>query len=280
MPARVTRQNGASGPVDRAALSPSVPAGTPAASSAATKSISPQGGEIARIAWYARKANPTRRSDKSLTHDWIWSAIDTLAARHGLTPSGLARSAGLDPTAFNRSKRLTAEGRPRWPSTESIAKVLQAAGTTLDAFAAIEPRSLSRLSFEELENRDSGGLEIVAEIQDAVVLDWAPIDERARGTKHEQAGAMPQTRFAIAVGDASLEPAYSRGNILIVSEVASPHPGDRLLVKTAYMPVVPRLLLETNETHLTLGSVTDSSHGLCIRHCDIDWMGRIIFVKQ
>lgn len=73
-----------------------------------------------------------------LTHAWIWSAIDAVARQHGLSPSGLARLAGLDPTAFNRSKRFTPEGRPRWPSTESLSKLLEATGMTLDAFAAIE----------------------------------------------------------------------------------------------------------------------------------------------
>ena len=68
------------------------------------------------------------------SHDTIWSAIDRLAERHQLTPSGLARRAGLDPTSFNKSKRLSADGRLRWPSTESIAKVLEATGATIDQF--------------------------------------------------------------------------------------------------------------------------------------------------
>ena len=59
-----------------------------------------------------------------LTHNQIWNAIDRLAARAKLTASGLAKKAGLDPTTFNKSKRITPEGRPRWPSTESVAKAL------------------------------------------------------------------------------------------------------------------------------------------------------------
>jgi phage repressor protein C with HTH and peptisase S24 domain len=69
-----------------------------------------------------------------LSHERIWSALDALAERHGLTASGLARRAGLDPTAFNKSKRCGADGRDRWPSTESLAKVLDATGSTLDDF--------------------------------------------------------------------------------------------------------------------------------------------------
>src|SRR6187549_2155198 len=69
-----------------------------------------------------------------LTHAQIWTAIDRLAARAGLSPSGLAKRAGLDPTTFNKSKRITPGGRERWPSTESVAKSLTATGVTPDVF--------------------------------------------------------------------------------------------------------------------------------------------------
>src|SRR5436190_14991198 len=72
-----------------------------------------------------------------LTHAQIWAAIDRLAARAGLSASGLAKRAGLDPTTFNKSKRVTREGRPRWPSTESVAKSLAATGTTIDQFVIL-----------------------------------------------------------------------------------------------------------------------------------------------
>ena len=65
-----------------------------------------------------------------LSHDQIWGAIDTLAQRYGFTASGLARKAGLDATTFNRSKRVAPDGRERWPSTESISKILVATGLT------------------------------------------------------------------------------------------------------------------------------------------------------
>ena len=67
-----------------------------------------------------------------MKHAQIWAAVDAVAARHGLTPSGLAKLAGLDPTTFNKSKRIGADGRPRWPSTESLSKILDATGSSLD----------------------------------------------------------------------------------------------------------------------------------------------------
>ena len=72
-----------------------------------------------------------------LTHAQIWNALDRLAARAGLSASGLAKRAGLDPTTFNKSKRITPEGRARWPSTESVAKSLAATGTNIDTFVQL-----------------------------------------------------------------------------------------------------------------------------------------------
>ena len=72
-----------------------------------------------------------------LTHAQIWNALDRLAARNKLTASGLAKKAGLDPTTFNKSKRITPEGRQRWPSTESVAKALAATSTKVDTFVTL-----------------------------------------------------------------------------------------------------------------------------------------------
>src|SRR5256885_9074116 len=72
-----------------------------------------------------------------LTHAQIWNALDRLAARSGLSASGLAKKAGLDPTTFNKSKRITPDGRQRWPSTESVAKSLAATGASIDTFVKL-----------------------------------------------------------------------------------------------------------------------------------------------
>ena len=79
-----------------------------------------------------------------LTHAQIWTALDRLAARSGLSASGLAKKAGLDPTTFNKSKRITPDGRPRWPSTESVAKSLAATGTTVDTFVQLIDETSAR----------------------------------------------------------------------------------------------------------------------------------------
>lgn len=69
-----------------------------------------------------------------MTHEDIWRAIEKFAIEHGMSCSGLARCSGLDPTTFNKSKRWTKEGQPRWPSTNSISKILSSTGSTIQDF--------------------------------------------------------------------------------------------------------------------------------------------------
>src|SRR6202171_6610527 len=77
------------------------------------------------------------KAQRALSHGQVWTALDRLAERAGLSPSGLAKRAGLDPTTFNKSKRLTPDGRERWPSTESVAKALAATNSSIDTFVAL-----------------------------------------------------------------------------------------------------------------------------------------------
>ena len=96
-----------------------------------------------------------------LRHADIWAAIDRLAKENGLTASGLARRAGLDPTTFNRSKRMTREGKQRWPSTESIAKILDATGANLGHFVGLVrpdlPPRRPRIPLASLREISTGG---------------------------------------------------------------------------------------------------------------------------
>ncbi|WP_414476237.1 hypothetical protein [Microvirga sp. M2] len=71
------------------------------------------------------------------SHQDLWDVIDLVAQQRGMSVSGLARKAGLDPTAFNKSKRVSPDGRDRWPSTETLAKILSCTEMDLSAFATL-----------------------------------------------------------------------------------------------------------------------------------------------
>src|SRR5882757_5311033 len=74
------------------------------------------------------------------THRQVWDAIETLAQIKGWSLSRLAVRAGLDPTALNKSKRAGFDGKPRWPSTETLAKLLSAGDMTLGEFCRLIER--------------------------------------------------------------------------------------------------------------------------------------------
>jgi phage repressor protein C with HTH and peptisase S24 domain len=67
-------------------------------------------------------------------HAQLWHAIDRIAETRKVSVSKLAQMANLDPTSFNKSKRKMKNGKMRWPSTESILKIIQAANVTLEEF--------------------------------------------------------------------------------------------------------------------------------------------------
>ena len=69
-----------------------------------------------------------------MNHEEIWGAIENFACDRNMSCSGLAKMGGLDPTTFNKSKRWSKQGQPRWPSTQSIAKILSATGTDISDF--------------------------------------------------------------------------------------------------------------------------------------------------
>ncbi len=217
----------------------------------------------------------------AFTHEWIWTAIDTLASRRGLAPSGLAKLAGLDPTTFNRSKRFTPEGRPRWPSTESIAKVLEATGTPLDEFAMLE-LGTSATSHAATSAKSLEAVPLVGEVRDAAIgglsssslLDFAGRRQLRRSTNVRCA------QFAFSVADGSLEPAYSQGNTLIASIAEMAKSGDRVVVQPLTGRAVPGLLLRSTRSKIELADFRPGRDALELSRADVRWIARIIWARQ
>lgn len=156
-----------------------------------------------------------------LTHSQIWAALDALAEREGLSPSSLAKRAGLDPTTFNRSKRKNATGQLRWPSTESIAKVLAATDTSIDDFLHLivqgEP-TVQRVPFHALD----------ATLGSAFDKNGKPL---AQGWDHLPFPSTEERNmFALEVQGNAYLPFYRDGSIVIVAPEAEKRRGDRVLV--------------------------------------------------
>lgn len=155
-----------------------------------------------------------------LTHAQIWNAIDALARRQGMTPSALAKRAGLDATTFNKSKRQSAEGHPRWPSTESIAKILAATQVSIDDFLELisSEGPARNLPFRLLHELDASSFDAAGQ---ATGPGWDQI---------EAPGSGQNDAFAIGVAGDAYSPVYRDGAVLIASSSSPRRRGDRLVL--------------------------------------------------
>ncbi|HRE20388.1 MAG TPA: helix-turn-helix transcriptional regulator [Rhabdaerophilum sp.] len=154
-----------------------------------------------------------------LTHAQIWAAIDALAEREGTSASGLARRAGLDATTFNRSKRQNDKGQLRWPSTESIAKVLAATGIDIDEFLALrKPADQGLLPCRVLKGS---------------ALGWFTPEGKPQGQGWDEVGFPGfenDDNFGLEISGKKFLPFYREGDILILEPSIQPRRGDRMLL--------------------------------------------------
>ncbi len=208
-----------------------------------------------------------------LTHKQIWRALDVLAARSGMSVSALARKAGLDATAFNPSKRHTAGGaRLRWPSTESIAKVLEAAGISFEEFAALASggRAGTRaVPLIGLAQAGSGGF-----FDDAGYPTGTGWDEvRFPGFDGSRA-------YALEIAGDSMEPVFRDGDRIVVAPEESVRPGDRVVVRTRDGEVMAKELRRLTGKTVELASLNPDYPDRSLQRRDIDWIARIVWASQ
>jgi phage repressor protein C with HTH and peptisase S24 domain len=206
------------------------------------------------------------------SHSDIWTAIDRLAETSGLSASGLAKRAGLDATTFNKSKRVMLDGRERWPSTESVAKVLNATGTSFGDFVAliggsrVSTRPLPLLGFAQAGAGgyfDAGGFP-AGNGWDEVSFPDVP-DEAI---------------YALEIQGDSMLPAYRDGDRIVVSPTAPIRKGDRVVVQTAEGEIMAKeLKRQTNKT-VELVSLNADHADRSFPVTEIAWMARIMWVSQ
>src|SRR5215218_9486179 len=207
-----------------------------------------------------------------LTHSDIWNAVDRLAARAGLSASGLAKKAGLDPTTFNKSKRITAEGRPRWPSTESVAKSLQATGVSLDVFVSLitdgggATKSVPLIAFAE-----AGGSDYFDDGGFPVGKGW---DEIAFPAVNDE------NAYALEISGDLMLPAYRNGDVIVVSPAAPVRRGDRVVVKTKQGEVMVQELKRQTAKLVELKSLNPNHAENTLPNDQVVWIARILWASQ
>jgi phage repressor protein C with HTH and peptisase S24 domain len=220
-----------------------------------------------------------------MKHEDVWRAIDTLAAEHGWSASGLAKRSGLDATTFNPSKRRMPDGRARWPSTESVAKVLGATGASLESFTSLVSGARA------LASNAGGGAAGRAMSRRVPLIGLA----QAGGEGYFDDGGYPvggswdevslpeiadPNAYALEISGDSMEPVYRDGDLVIVSPSAPIRRGDRVVARTTDGQVMAKQLARRSARRVELKSLNPEHPDYSFDLTEVAWIHRIVWASQ
>lgn len=206
------------------------------------------------------------------SHSQIWGALDKLAESKGMSVSALAKAAGLDATSFNKSKRVTSAGRKRWPTTESIAKCLNATGATLDEFTAmVEGVPATNRTIPVIGLAQAGGGGFFDDSGFPVGGGWDEINLPT---------VADPNAYALEILGDSMEPVYRKGDTIIVAPNATLRRGDRVVAKTRDGEVLAKVLERETARTVELASFNPSHPLRTLERHNIEWMARIVWASQ
>jgi phage repressor protein C with HTH and peptisase S24 domain len=212
------------------------------------------------------------KAPRMLTHGQIWTALDRLAERSGLSPSGLAKRSGLDPTTFNKSKRITPDGHERWPSTESVAKALAATNNSIDTFVQLigdTARTVQSVPLLGFAQAGAGGY-----FDDNGFPTGKGWDEAALPSANDEHA------YALEISGDQMKPAYRDGDVIVVSPGTPIRRGDRVVVKTKAGEVMVKELKRRTAKTLELQSLNPNNVDRTLAAADVEWIARIVWASQ
>lgn len=209
-----------------------------------------------------------------LTHEQIWRGVDRLALHNSLTPSGLAKRAGLDPTTFNKSKRITHEGKQRWPSTESISKILEATQTSFLDFVGLIDQEAAvttglgdmrlksiRLSAVSEKNFDSAGFPNSNE--------WEEIEFPQIEDTHS---------YVLEIDKSSKNSFLRSGDLVVVAPSSSVRRHDRAFAFSSDGTLHFGTLKKKTASQITMQPFDNPNNEYSISTNSILWISRIIWI--
>jgi phage repressor protein C with HTH and peptisase S24 domain len=217
-----------------------------------------------------------------MKHEDVWRALDTLAAEYGLSASGLAKRAGLDATTFNPSKRRMPDGRARWPSTESLAKVLDATGATLEAFTALVSGARA------VPGGIRSGQAVTRQVP-LIGFAQAGMDGYFDDGGYPVGGgwdevSLPEiadpNAYALEISGDSMEPVFRDGDVVIVSPAAPIRRGDRVVVRTVQGEVMAKQLARRSARRVDLRSLNPAHPDRTLELGEVAWLHRVLWASQ
>ena len=212
-----------------------------------------------------------------MKHDDIWRALDTLAAEYGLSASGLAKRSGLDATTFNPSKRRMPDGRARWPSTESLAKVLDATGASLELFTSLVTGSATVVSARPQRRIPLLGL---AQAGGDGFFDDAGFPVGGSWDEVSLPEIADPNAYALEIAGDSMEPVFRDGDMVVMSPAAPIRRGDRVVLRTIGGEVMAKQLARRSAKRIELKSLNPEHRDRSFDLIEVAWVHRIIWASQ
>ncbi len=209
-----------------------------------------------------------------LTHETIWQGIDALAKKYNMSPSGMARKAGLDPTTFNKSKRVSGDGRARWPNTESLSRILEATGADFAEFVTLTSGGKAEENVHHVpvltfgQARDDQHFDSQGRLNNGG-WDRVPVH-----------GLHQQNAFALEIDDDLMEPVYRAGDIIVLSPDTKIERGDRVVMKTGGGEIMAKQMLRESLRQVEVLPINTSMPPSIYAVRDIQWMTRIVWASQ
>lgn len=207
-----------------------------------------------------------------LSHSDIWAALDRLANHFQTSPSGLARRAGLDPTTFNKSKRRSGAGKDRWPSTESLSKVLGTVGMSFEDFAR----------FADGSGAHGPAIPVIglAQAGDDGFFDDAGFPVGGSWEDVRVPGVADENVYALQIAGDSMLPVFRAGDKVLVAPNETVRRGDRVVVKTRGGEVMAKELSRITEREVHLISVNPDYEDRTFARSELHWIARIVWASQ
>lgn len=207
-----------------------------------------------------------------MKYNQVWYAVDKLAEMNNLSPSGLAKKAGLDSTTFNKSKRIRPDGKKRWPSMESISKILTVCNCDFQDFYKLGTSEETNITNKSTPFCTMSEIASEHKIDENGIIN---IDKWSKINFPE----IESGYIAIEVDNDNFKPFYSDGDILIVNTKCEIRKTDKVIVKDKYGNINIFEFLRRTPDSVEFKSIINDEK-TSIKLFNIEWIKRIIWASQ
>lgn len=216
-------------------------------------------------------AIPTRKRGK-MEYEIIWNAVDNLAKSLGLSPSGLAKKAGLDATTFNKSKRIRPDGKHRWPSLDSLNKVFEFCNIDFDEFY--------KFGQNKLKNDSGSAIPFIRVSNFNKKKYFIGNDLDTRGWEMFSFPDGTKNLYALEVDSDESAPLYRFGTTIVLAKRSDIRRGDRVAIYLNNNKIIFAEFVHRKAKTLELCDLNDNELKISIDIADTRLVSRIVWASQ